>query len=242
MHGFNISNCQEQVRQLASELAMIAVDIPSDLTRRETNWPSGGVIHAEAEMWRSPGAILRLATIAGSDCRIANLAFFPLSSSLPMVQFEYVEVRGRVLVALADTHRLSESAPSFGEDVTESIKQVFENWSESFPPIAERPSWTEGLISSDALWTRTHTEGLPTACSSVVEGIMTRLGGLAPYLKELLPDEGLPQRTAFRRVFLENEPSRPFLIKLFGSEWAEAFMEGVLFPISLTEDLSVATR
>jgi hypothetical protein len=192
----------------------------------------------ESRMWERAGmGRLRLTTIGDGDgTRITNIGFFPEPTvPLPVVQSEVVVLRGRPFVVIFDAHPREESQFQYQQmepaDFLGRVQRLFPELS----PVPERPEWTSGYISPAAIWSRpTHPRSLAAAAGAEAL-LLSWLEDLVAqqYMEGERAKEGvrnLDWMEKFALHFREHEPSRPYLQKVFGADWADHYINEFLFP------------
>ena len=209
------------------------LDLPDPSWVRRTGTVRGGELGVtlRSVAFRRPGVgHLRTAELMGAHgLYIANLAFFPEPGSvLPIAQAEFIEVKGRLMLVIADLQDPLEPARPCGAPTGDA----------TLPPSEDRPPWSLRCFSRGVLWSTPRSAG---ALTSGKQAMLDLLAALGEHLADQGPQprSGLdPTRTAIRAghyqrlraTFLAHEPSRPMLHGMFGEAWSEAYMAGFLFP------------
>lgn len=174
----------------------------------------------------------------GAGFRVANWAAFPrFDVDAPICQAELIEVKGRLFLLVLDA--LYASSDGRGA-ATRSLERLGADLRHA-TPVQERPSWSDGFITPEAIWSRA---GSAEALAEGVKAFHAFMDGSLEWLDGAFHGSA-PRRAALygrmRRCFLDNEPSRPFMSKTFGVEWSEAYMSNFLFP-ERSEEFDVGSR
>ncbi len=153
---------------------------------------------------------------------------------LPIVQLEILIIKQRLSLFIMDAF-----IPPFlcWSLDTESPSQYLRRLAATYnmlPLTEKRDEWTQGVISKDAIWSRPNTadavapaceatQTLLTWCTTVIQAGQDRS------LSVEQTNQCIRFLDRFRAIWLDNEPSRPYLSAMFGAEWAERYMSEFLF-------------
>lgn len=163
----------------------------------------------------------------GAGFRVANWAAFPrFRFEGPICQAELIEVKGKLFLLVLDALYASADGRGAG---TRELAELGGGlrWA---TPVESRPAWSEGFITPEAVWSRA---GTSEALEEGVDAFHGFMKASVAWLAGDFDDQAAARSRlyrAMRRRFLDNEPSRPFMSKTFGTEWSEGYMEDFLFP------------
>ncbi len=187
--------------------------------------------------WHAPGVRqFRLTEITGAaGTYMANVGVLPQPESvLPLMQLELLVVKERLFLFIADVLPLPPeiwALPTI--DPHKYLRQLAAAHPE-LPSTLERPEWSKAVISESAIWSRPNqVEAVApahTACQSFLEWCGQIIqAGAGQSVSGAIADARRDLLRHFREVFLEHEPSRPYLGSMFGKDWAERYMSDFLF-------------
>ncbi|QDV04608.1 Phycocyanobilin:ferredoxin oxidoreductase [Planctomycetes bacterium Poly30] len=237
-----VEDTRRKLDEWLQGMTLTAVGLPTELAQTASE-KGGTVTRHVTRAFVSPDHVWLRASEIFSDrgTLILNLAAFPVPHSyLPLMQVELIIVRSRVVLAIYDLHDLlareeSLSSPGAPATVCRSLRKRF---GADLPQVDERPEWTEGVLSSEALWSRPMTEDALVPSLQALDAFLDACKTASMRSKAA----GYPRRAdeaaaevaqclaRVRRQSLEGNPSKRFLETTFGKAWADPFLTDVLYP------------
>lgn len=203
---------------------------PEELDSSSVNRDNSGK-KAELRSWAWSSKQIQWARLTvirtGAGFRVANWAAFPRPDlDAPMCQAELIEVKGKLFLLVLDALYAGSSGRGPATTDLSEWKLALQHLTQ----VKQRPSWSEGFITPEAIWSRTGTtEALEEGFSVFHQFMRGSIRWLSGPSDGRSADRSDLYR-AMRSRFLDNEPSRPFMTKVFGSHWSEAYMQSFLFP------------
>ncbi|PON15966.1 hypothetical protein C2W62_20975 [Candidatus Entotheonella serta] len=221
---------------LAATCGMQPEVVPADFMHRSSQH-SQNPLDLVSYAWTSETIYrMRLTEIFGPPgTHIVNIGIFPhVTSILPLMQLELLVIKQRLLLLIIDA--LLPPTLYWSLD-TESPSQALQRLATTYntlPLTNKRDEWTQFVISNDAIWSRPNTtEAITPACEAVIAFFAWCATIIRTDQGQRLSADQTAQRICFmhrfRTIWLDNEPSRPYLSSMFGAEWAERYMSEFLF-------------
>ncbi|MFQ3670128.1 MAG: hypothetical protein SNJ84_01570 [Verrucomicrobiia bacterium] len=189
----------------------------------------GGVTLTSAHWRHSSGSVGRCALIASERIEILNLMVFPANASqVPIFASEIILFGGKISVAVVDWQMAS--GPTALPDQDRSIlTRLHASWTPALTPGGTFPDWAQAHFTPFCLYTRPQsakeTQSIQDAFTHYFQ---TWLNQCAPRLApESVPTEN--HLDSYLHHHVEHTPGRPFLTKVFGSDWAEAYFRSFMY-------------
>lgn len=174
------------------------------------------------------------AKVANTGIQVLNFVFMPSdATTLPVLGIDLVSLPGGRHLLLMDAQPMVHPNPF--ERHWEEWYATFVANNGSFPWGGDFPEAVQTYVSKYALWTRLQEVEEPV---EVIEGGLwdAYVAHLDAYIELLSRNVnstdiiGSNQQTSYLSYRRNNDPAKPMLNSLYGSEWTNALLDDVLFP------------
>jgi hypothetical protein len=173
------------------------------------------------------------AVVQSAGIQVLNLVVFPSeATSLPVLGIDLVSLPGNRHLLLLDAQPMTDPNPF--EDSWKDWYSDNVNGNSNFPWGGDFPEPVQKYVSKHALWTRLQELDDPVSVieSDIWEAFTSHLDIYLNLLRESPPEkiEGTNHQADYLLYRRNNDPAKPMLNALYGSEWTERILDEVLFP------------
>jgi Ferredoxin-dependent bilin reductase len=171
-----------------------------------------------------------------SGIQVLNFIVLPSDATkLPVLGIDLVSLPGGRHLLLLDAQPMTDPNPF--EKHWDGWHSIYVANNQHFPWGGDFPEAVKAYVSKNALWTRLQEAEDPV---SVIEGDLwvAYVAHLDAYITLLASQQnstdmvGSNQQASYLSYRRNNDPAKPMLNSLYGSEWTNALLDTVLFPES----------
>jgi phycocyanobilin:ferredoxin oxidoreductase len=174
---------------------------------------------------------LELAKV-GTNLDILHCVMYPHPNyALPIFGADLIGGKAGISAAIVD---LSPTVPML-DNISEPIKQWQSQHPHSFSQVREVPAWGKDIFSEFCLFVRPQSEEEEEMFFQTVELFCAQVCKVAPSLNSVSKDEELIIRERQRyycQQQQQNDKTRRILEKAFDKQWADRYMQTVLFDVT----------
>ena len=252
--GLYRSFCEYAFQKLDESGLFVPCDIPSDLQRNTApakGMPEGSVVKMEIKALKSNSRHVSYAryalletlvpendkNVSTSGIQVMNLVVFPSNqTSLPVWGVDLVSLPGNKHLLAMDVQPMVTQQLDL-----ECHKQYERQWKlwhgkhvqDEFEWGGDMPPEASKFFSPHALWTRlSQQDAVDVIQTQVFQAFCESLDLYLQMLHEYNSSDDCENnyQDEYLQYRLKNDPARPMLTSLYGSEWTEQVLTRVLFP------------
>lgn len=232
----HLARCEAGMHEAFDASAFSGLKVPAAFAQREGR----NGVWATSFWWGHPsGAEGRCALIHSNRIEIINLMIFPEdASSIPIFASEIILMGGKVSVAVIDW-QMAGGPHEMAEEDERRLEVLNSSWSRGLTHGGAFPDWALQHFSPHCIYARPKTAHETTGIQNAFVGYLTawfrfcarRMGVIPSYHR----DKSLLDHYVNHHV--EHTPGRPFLSKVFGTEWAESYFRHFMYaPLGKVQD------
>jgi phycocyanobilin:ferredoxin oxidoreductase len=176
--------------------------------------------------------LARFSVVYGETLQIGNILCIPEPDYVvPILGADLVSVRSDSMMIAADLSPVSSDPGRHKEQMAELARARAE--CEPVPPGGELPEWAQQLFSPHALYTRI----APSQAEKAFKALRIFPRTFAKLMNIAHPEPGTASAIAaaqshYSDVHRADDKGLRLLAAMFGMEWAERYLEKILFPSS----------
>lgn len=171
--------------------------------------------------------------VQSQGIQVLNFVVIPSeSTSLPVLGIDLVTLPGNRHLLLLDAQPMTDPNPY--DDLWQGWHERHVDGKDNFPWGGDFPEPVQKFVSKYALWTRLQEVDDPVSVinGDVWEAFVEHLDIYLLMLKQSqnAESQGRNHQPAYLNYRRTNDPAKPMLNSLYGSEWTDRLLDEVLFP------------
>lgn len=185
-----------------------------------------GVTHRARRLRVADAGEVRVVHLVSDRAEILNAFAYPdPDRAAPTLALEFVRFGGRIVVAVIDLPWLAPGGPP--PDWVSSWRDLWAQFAD-LPPADDPPEWFLDCRSGAELFSRPKSPGA-LASLHLATGLSWECWTAATFAAARMEPAHAAAHAAsqqhYRDHHREHSPGRPFLVRTFGEEWTEGFLD-----------------